>query len=137
MSARPEILFLCVHNAGRSQMAAAFARTIGGARVIVHSAGSAPGETLNPVVVAVMLEKGMDISSETPRMLIDDVGQRADVIVTMGCGDACPVYSGTRYLDWELKDPAGRDVDEVRVIRDDVETRVRQLLAELLGAGST
>ena len=118
-------------------MAAAFARTIGGTRVVVHSAGSAPGETLNPAVVAVMLENGIDISNETPRKLTDAVGQRADVVVTMGCGDACPVYPGTRYLDWELSDPAGRDVDEVRVIRDDIETRVRHLLAELVGAVST
>lgn len=137
MNARPEILFLCVHNAGRSQMAAAFARTIGAERVVVHSAGSAPGETLNPAVVAVMLEKGIDISNETPRRLNDDVGRRADVVVTMGCGDACPVYPGTRYLDWDLNDPVGRDVDEVRVIRDDIETRVRHLLAELLGTVST
>ena len=134
MNARPEILFLCVHNAGRSQMAAAFARTIGAERVVVHSAGSAPGETLNPAVVAVMLEKGIDISSEAPRILSNEMAQRADVIVTMGCGDACPVYPGKRYLDWELADPAGQTLEVVRPIRDDIELRVRQLLDELLGS---
>ncbi|HQT99607.1 MAG TPA: arsenate reductase ArsC [Acidimicrobiales bacterium] len=133
MNPRPEILFLCVHNAGRSQMAAAFARTIGAERVVVYSAGSAPGETLNPAVVAVMLEKGIDISNETPQILTDDVGRRADVIVTMGCGDACPVYPGKRYLDWDLADPAGQSLDVVRPIRDNIELRVRRLIDELLG----
>jgi len=133
---RPEILFLCVHNAGRSQMAAAFAREIGGDRVVVHSAGSAPGETLNPAVVAVMLEKGIDISSETPRKLTDEMGRSADVVVTMGCGDACPVYLGKRYFDWELADPAGKVIDDVRSIRDDIEKRVRSLIADLLKAES-
>jgi protein-tyrosine-phosphatase len=132
MSNRPEILFLCVHNAGRSQMAAAFAREVGGDRVVVHSAGSAPGETLNPAVVAVMLEKGIDISNETPRTLTEEMGRSADVVVTMGCGDACPVYLGKRYLDWELTDPAGKALDDVRPIRDDIEKRVRSLIAELL-----
>ncbi|MGA2969613.1 MAG: arsenate reductase ArsC [Acidimicrobiales bacterium] len=132
MKNRPEILFLCVHNAGRSQMAAGFARTLGGNRVVVHSAGSAPGETLNPAVVEVMKEKGIDITSESPRKLTDEMGLNADVIVTMGCGDACPVYPGKRYVDWELMDPAGKDVDEVRQIRDDIERRVRNLLADLL-----
>ena len=132
MSNRPEILFLCVHNAGRSQMAAAFAREIGGGRVVIHSAGSAPGETLNSAVVAVMLEKGIDISSETPRKLTDKMGRSADVIVTMGCGDACPVYLGKRYVDWELTDPAGKVIDDVRPIRDDIEKRVRSLIADIL-----
>ena len=132
MNHRPEILFLCVHNAGRSQMAAAFAREIGGDRVVIHSAGSAPGETLNSAVVAVMLEKGIDISSETPRKLTDEMGQSADVIVTMGCGDACPVYLGKRYFDWELTDPVGKVIDDVRPIRDDIEKRVRSLIADLL-----
>jgi len=132
MKNRPEILFLCVHNAGRSQMAAGFARTLGANRVVVHSAGSAPGETLNPAVVEVMKEKGIDITSESPRKLTDEMGLNADVIVTMGCGDACPAYPGKRYVDWELMDPAGKDVDEVRQIRDDIERRVRNLLADLL-----
>lgn len=136
MSNRPEILFLCVHNAGRSQMAAAFAREIGGDRVVIHSAGSAPGETLNSAVVAVMLEKGIDISSETPRKFTDEMGRSADVVVTMGCGDACPVYLGKRYLDWELIDPAGKVIDDVRPIRDDIEERVRSLITDLLKAES-
>jgi protein-tyrosine-phosphatase len=113
-------------------MAAAFARELGGDRVVIHSAGSAPGETLNPAVVDVMKEKGIDISNESPRKLSDEMGLDADVIVTMGCGDACPVYPGKRYLDWELLDPAGKDVDEVRQIRDDIERRVRNLLSDLL-----
>lgn len=134
MNDRPEILFLCVHNAGRSQMAAAFAREIGGDRIAVHSAGSAPGEILNPAVVNAMREKGIDISGESPRPLTDEMGHRADVVVTMGCGDACPVYSGKRYLDWELPDPVGKSLDDIRHIRDDVEQRVVELIDELLAA---
>ena len=133
MNERPEILFLCVHNAGRSQMAAAFAREIGGERIVVHSAGSAPGETLNPAVVNAMRERGIEISGERPRKLTDEMAHSADVVVTMGCGDACPVYPGKRYLDWELTAPAGRSIDEVRDIRDDVEKRVNDLIDELLG----
>ena len=132
MTERPEVLFLCVHNAGRSQMAAAFARELGGGQVVVHSAGSAPGETLNPAVVEVMREKGIDISNEAPKKLTDEMGLHADVIVTMGCGDACPVYPGKRYLDWELLDPAGKSLEEVRPIRDDIEQRIVALLDELL-----
>jgi arsenate reductase len=113
-------------------MAAGFAREMGGDHVVVHSAGSAPGETLNPAVVEVMMEKDIDISNEAPRKLTNEMGLEADVIVTMGCGDACPVYPGKRYLDWELVDPADKDVDEVRAIRDDIERRVRDLLADLL-----
>lgn len=131
-AARPEILFLCVHNAGRSQMAAAFARQIGRDRVTVHSAGSDPGESLNPAVVAAMAEVGLDISNESPRGLTDAMATHADVVVTMGCGDACPVYPGKRYLDWELPDPAGCPLEEVRLIRDDIEARVRALIDELL-----
>jgi len=131
-SPRPEILFLCVHNAGRSQMAAAFAREIGGEDVVVYSAGSDPGATLNPAVVAAMREVGLDISSETPKKLSDEMARRADVIVTMGCGDECPYYPGKRYDDWELTDPAGKDLETVRAIRDDIEGRVRHLIAELL-----
>ena len=132
MTERPEILFLCVHNAGRSQMAAGFARTLGGDRIVVHSAGSAPGEVLNPAVVEVMKERDIDIANESPRKLTDGMGLNADVIVTMGCGDACPVYPGKRYVDWDLMDPAGKDVDEVRQVRDEIERRVRDLLADLL-----
>jgi len=129
----PEILFLCVHNAGRSQMAAAFARSIGAERVVIYSAGSAPGETLNPAVVAAMAEIGMDITGESPKKLTDQMAIDADVIVTMGCGDECPFYPGKRYEDWVLTDPAGQDLETVRAIRDDIEQRVRLLLAELLG----
>jgi protein-tyrosine-phosphatase len=130
---RPEVLFLCVHNAGRSQMAAALLTARGGDRVVVSSAGSAPGETLNPAVVAAMAELGLDISSEKPKKLTDAMGLAADVIVTMGCGDECPVYPGKRYRDWELSDPAGKDLDEVRAIRDEVARRVDGLITELLG----
>jgi len=136
VSDRPAILFLCVHNAGRSQMAAGFAREFGGEHVVVHSAGSAPGEVLNPAVVEVMREKGIDISNEAPQKLTNEMGLQANVIVTMGCGDACPVYPGKRYVDWELVDPAGKGVDEVRGIRDDIEQRVRDLLADLLRSTS-
>jgi arsenate reductase len=129
---KPSILFLCIHNAGRSQMAAAFARQLGGERVVVHSAGSDPGERLNPAVLSVMSEKGLDISNEVPKRLTDEMGQTADVIVTMGCGDECPVYLGKRYVDWDLTDPAGRPLEEVRPIRDEIESRVEDLLAELL-----
>lgn len=131
---RPEILFLCVHNAGRSQMAAAFARQIGGARLIVHSAGTAPGETINPAVVEAMRERDIDLSDERPQGLTEKMGRRADVIVTMGCGDACPIYPGKRYVDWELPDPAGRSLDEVRPIRDAIEQRVGDLVHELTGS---
>jgi arsenate reductase (thioredoxin) len=113
-------------------MAAAFARQVGEGRVVVHSAGSAPGETLNPAVVQAMLEKNIDISNEQPTALTDEMARSSDVIVTMGCGDACPVYLGKRYLDWELSDPAGKDLANVRLIRDDIETRVRALLHNLL-----
>jgi len=133
---RPEVLFLCVHNAGRSQMAAAFARQIGAGRVIVYSAGSAPGETLNPAVVEVMRERGIDITGERPQKLTDEMALSADVVVTMGCGDACPVYPGKRYVDWELSDPAGKPLDEVRPIRDDIERRVQHLIDTLLEPNS-
>ena len=130
---KPEILFLCVHNAGRSQMAAGFARQLGGDRVVVHSAGTAPGETLNAAVVAAMAERGIDITDQRPQVLTEATGLSSDVIITMGCGDACPVYLGTRYLDWALDDPAGQPIEVVRGIRDDIESRVRALLEELLG----
>src|SRR5579863_782840 len=129
---RPEILFLCVHNAGRSQMAAAFARDLGRDRLVVYSAGSDPGTTLNPAVVEAMKEVDLDISGESPKKLTDDMGLRADVIVTMGCGDACPVYPGKRYLDWELEDPKGKDLETVRLIRDQIRSLVDSLVQELL-----
>ncbi len=131
----PEILFLCVHNAGRSQMAAAFARQIGGNRVVIYSAGSAPGETLNPAVVVAMDEVGIDISAESPKKLTDQMARDADVIVTMGCGDECPYYPGKRYDDWELTDPAGQPLEVVRAVRDDIKSRVRALLDELGALG--
>lgn len=127
----PEVLFVCVHNAGRSQMAAALLADRSKGRVIVHSAGSAPGETLNPTVLEAMAEIGLDISEEGPKPLADEVAQRADLIITMGCGDACPVYAGKRYLDWELTDPAGKPLEEVRGIRDEISARVDRLIQEL------
>ena len=128
---QPEVLFLCVHNAGRSQMAAALLSHQAGDGVVVHSAGSAPGERLNPAVVAAMAEVGIDISAQRPNALTDAMAHDADVIVTMGCGDACPVYLGKRYLDWELPDPAGKSIEEVRPIRDQIAARVEALLKEL------
>jgi protein-tyrosine-phosphatase len=130
----PSVLFLCVHNAGRSQMAAGFMRKLAGDRIDVFSGGSEPAAGLNQAVVDAMAEKGVDISREIPQPWADEVVRAADVIVTMGCGDACPVYPGRRYIDWELDDPAGRTVEEVRPIRDEVERRVRALLAELVPA---
>ena len=129
----PEVLFVCVHNAGRSQMAASLLHHHGGGRVNVRSAGSTPADEVNPAVVAAMDEVGIDVSKEFPKPLTDEVVQAADVVVTMGCGDACPLYPGKRYLDWELTDPAGRSVNEVRAIRDEIDGRVRELLAELVG----
>ena len=131
----PEVLFLCVHNAGRSQMAAAWMERHAGDRVRVRSAGSEPGERINPAVVEAMAEVGIDLSGLSPRGLTAEDGLRADVIVTMGCGDACPVYAGKRYIDWELADPAGKSVEDVRPIRDEIDRRVRSLLEELLAAG--
>jgi len=128
----PRVLFLCVHNAGRSQMAAAFARAKGVERVVIDSAGSDPAETLNPAVIEAMREVGLDIADELPRKLTDQMGRDADVIVTMGCGDACPVNPGKRYEDWELEDPSGKDLVTVRRIRDEIASRVTSLLAELL-----
>ncbi|NQX23693.1 arsenate reductase ArsC [Curtobacterium sp. VKM Ac-2852] len=125
----PTVLFVCVHNAGRSQMAAGFLQHLAGGRVDVRSAGSEPADRLNPVVVAAMLEEGIDIRSEQPALLSTDAVRAADVVITMGCGDACPVFPGKRYEDWELTDPAGLDLDAVRPIRDDVRARVQDLIA--------
>ena len=127
----PTVLFVCVHNAGRSQMAAGFTRTLGAGRVEVLSAGSLPADALNPVAVAAMAEIGIDIAAELPKSLAEVDVRAADVVITMGCGDTCPVYPGKRYLDWELEDPAGRPLDEVRPIRDQIRTLVEGLLAEL------
>lgn len=130
----PEVLFVCVHNAGRSQMAAALLEHHAQGRVLVRSAGSTPADEINPAVVAAMDEVGLDLSEEFPKPLTTEVVEAADVVVTMGCGDACPVYPGKRYVEWELPDPSGRPVDEVRTIRDEIDRRVRGLLAELVPA---
>ncbi|MBT1675721.1 arsenate reductase ArsC [Curtobacterium aurantiacum] len=127
----PTVLFVCVHNAGRSQMAAGYLQHLAGDRVDVRSAGSEPADQLNPVVVAAMLEEGIDIRSEQPALLSTDAVRAADVVITMGCGDACPVFPGKRYEDWELTDPAGLGLDAVRPIRDDVRARVQELLSGL------
>jgi arsenate reductase (thioredoxin) len=131
MSETPTVLFVCVHNAGRSQMAAGYLRALGGDRVRVLSAGSEPAASLNPVAVAAMAEEGIDIAGEQPALLATDDVRASDVVITMGCGDACPIFPGKRYEDWELADPAGRGIDEVRVIRDDIRARIEALLATL------
>ncbi|MFZ4669035.1 MAG: arsenate reductase ArsC [Microthrixaceae bacterium] len=129
----PEVLFVCIHNAGRSQMAAAFLMHHGGDRVVVRSAGTAPADTINPAVVEAMAEVGIDLAAmgATPKRLTDAAVEASDVVITMGCGDECPFYPGTRYLDWALDDPAGQGVDAVRPIRDEIERRVLGLLDEL------
>ncbi len=127
----PSVLFVCVHNAGRSQMAAAFLTHLGQDRVEVRSAGSAPAATVNPAVVEAMREVGIDVSAEVPKVLTVEAVQASDVVITMGCGDACPYFPGKRYLDWQLDDPAGQGVDAVRPIRDRIEQRIRGLLDEL------
>jgi protein-tyrosine-phosphatase len=131
MPDKPSVLFVCVHNAGRSQMAAAYLTHLAGDRVEVRSAGSAPADQVNPAVVQAMAEEGIDISAETPKILTVDAVQGSDVVITMGCGDTCPVFPGKRYLDWELDDPAGQGVDAVRPIRDEIRTRIERLTAEL------
>jgi arsenate reductase (thioredoxin) len=133
VTAVPQVLFVCVHNAGRSQMAAALLAHHGGGQVEVRSAGSAPADTINPAVREVMAEIGIDLAAAQPKLLTTDAVEASDVVVTMGCGDACPVFPGKRYLDWELTDPAGKGIDEVRPIRDEIDARVRGLLAELAG----
>ncbi|ALO97774.1 phosphotyrosine protein phosphatase [Streptomyces hygroscopicus subsp. limoneus] len=130
-SAVPSVLFVCVHNAGRSQMAAAFLTRLGADKVQVRSAGSAPAQTVNPAVVEAMDEVGIDISAEIPKVLTTEAVQSSDVVITMGCGDACPYFPGKRYLDWQLDDPAGQGVAAVRPIRDEIERRIRGLLVEL------
>ena len=127
----PEVLFVCVHNAGRSQMAAGLLRHLAGDQVTVRSAGSEPAEHLNPRVVEAMNEIGIDVSAEHPKPMTGNMVKAADVVITMGCGDACPIYPGKRYEDWELEDPAGKDLATVRRIRDEIEARVSKLVAEL------
>ncbi|WP_405892708.1 arsenate reductase ArsC [Streptomyces sp. NBC_01527] len=132
---RPSVLFVCIHNAGRSQMAAAYLTHLAGDRVQVRSAGSAPADTINPAVVEAMSEVGIDISAEAPKVLTVEAVQASDVVITMGCGDTCPVFPGKRYLDWALPDPAGRGVDAVRPIRDEIEKRIRGLIDEIAPVG--
>jgi len=134
---RPTVLFVCVHNAGRSQMAAALMRRLAGDRAVVRSAGSEPVERVNPVAVEAMREVGVDISAEAPKLLETAAVREADVVVTMGCGDECPFYPGRRYEDWDVDDPAGQDLETVRRIRDDIEARVRALASELGVARAT
>jgi arsenate reductase (thioredoxin) len=132
MADKPSVLFVCVHNAGRSQMAAGFLTHLGGGQVEVRSAGSIPGDKVNPSAVAAMAEVGIDISRQIPKVLTTDAVQSSDVVITMGCGDACLIFPGKRYLDWDLDDPAGQDVEAVRPIRDAIQGRVQTLLTELL-----
>ncbi|AWH96705.1 MULTISPECIES: arsenate reductase ArsC [Dietzia] len=131
MTDRPSVLYVCVHNAGRSQMAAAYTSHLSGGAVEVRSAGSAPADSINPAVAAAMAEDGIDISAATPKVLTTEAVQSSDVCITMGCGDVCPVFPGKRYLDWSLDDPAGQGVEAVRPIRDEIRRRVEGLLAEL------
>ena len=131
-SPKPTVLFVCVHNAGRSQMAAGFMNSLGAGRVEVLSAGSAPKDSINPIAVQAMQEVGIDISNNVPKVLTPEAVQESDAVITMGCGDACPFYPGKRYEDWVLDDPAGQGIESVRVIRDDIKKRIEQLLSELL-----
>ena len=131
MNQKSSVLFVCVHNAGRSQMAAAYLGHLAGDRVEVRSAGSAPASTVNPAVVEAMLEEGIDISTQTPKILTDDAVQASDYVITMGCGDACPFFPGKSYLDWALEDPAGQGVEFVRPIRDEIRSRIVGLIAEI------
>jgi len=132
MTDKPSVLFVCVHNAGRSQMAAGYLQHLAGDRIEVLSAGSEPAETINPVAVEAMQEDGIDITAATPQLLTTETVQESDVVVTMGCGDACPFFPGKRYEDWELDDPAGKDIEAVRPIRDDIKGRVQRLVEELV-----
>lgn len=131
MTRKPVVLFVCVHNAGRSQIAAGFLERLAGDRVTAVSAGSEPAPAINPVAVAAMAEKGIDLSATKPQVLRDAAVENADVVITMGCGDSCPLYPGRRYEDWEIEDPAGKSIEQVRRIRDQIEERVRRLVDEL------
>ncbi|SNQ49312.1 thioredoxin-coupled arsenate reductase [Frankia canadensis] len=136
MATKPSVLFVCVHNAGRSQMAAGWLTYLAGDRVEVRSAGSAPAGHINPTAVAAMAEVGIDITDQTPKILTVDAVEASDVVIIMGCGDACPIFPGKRYEDWKLDDPAGQGIHAVRPIRDDIRSRIEQLLAELLPVAS-
>lgn len=132
MIAKPSVLFVCVHNAGRSQMAAGFMQSLGAGRVDVLSAGSAPKDSINPIAIEAMAEVGIDIANNVPKTLTPEAVQASDVVITMGCGDACPFYPGKRYEDWVLDDPAGQGIESVRIIRDEIKGRIEALLRELL-----
>lgn len=134
MSEKPRVLFVCVHNAGRSQMAAGFMQALSGGRVEVLSAGSEPKDQVNPVAIEAMAEEGIDIANNAPTLLTTDAVRESEVVITMGCGDACPIFPGKRYEDWELNDPAGQPIEAVRRIRDEIKRRVQQLLREILPA---
>ena len=135
MTNKPAVLFVCVHNAGRSQMAAGYLTELANGKIEVRSAGSMPGDQVNPVAIAAMAEEGIDIATQTPKILTTESVQASDVVITMGCGDACPIFPGKRYEDWELEDPAGKGIDTVRRVRDDIRGRVETLIGELLPAG--
>lgn len=137
MPSRPSVLFVCIHNAGRSQMAAAFLAHLAGDAIEVRSAGSAPAETINSAAVAAMAEVGIDMSDRSPKILTAEVVESSDVVITMGCGDACPVFPGVRYRDWALPDPAGKGIEAVRPIRDEIKARVEKLIDELVPAAGT
>lgn len=134
MTSTPSVLFVCVHNAGRSQMAAGYMNALSNGRVTVLSAGSEPKDQINPLAVEVMAEEGIDIANNVPKILTVDAVRESDVVITMGCGDTCPIFPGKRYEDWELDDPAGKDIETVRRVRDEIRGRVEQLLAEILPA---
>ena len=136
MTDKPAVLFVCVHNAGRSQMAAGYLTELAQGRIEVRSAGSIPGDQVNPVAIQAMAEEGINISAQTPKILTTESVQASDVVITMGCGDACPIFPGKRYEDWELEDPAGKGIDTVRRVRDDIRGRVQTLIGELLPAGA-
>ena len=132
MTDKPTVLFVCVHNAGRSQMAAGYLAALSGGRVDVLSAGSEPKDQINPVAIAAMLEDGIDIANNVPKILTTQAVKDSDVVITMGCGDSCPIFPGKRYEDWQLDDPAGQGIESVRPIRDDIKARIEALLAEIL-----
>ncbi|MGZ0711872.1 arsenate reductase ArsC (plasmid) [Coraliomargarita sp. W4R53] len=135
MTESPTVLFVCVHNAGRSQMAAGYMSHLSGGRVEVLSAGSAPKDQINPIAIAAMAEEGIDIANNVPKVLTVEAVKESDVVITMGCGDSCPIFPGKRYEDWELEDPAGKEIDTVRRVRDDIKGRIEALLAEILPVG--
>ena len=132
MAKKPSVLFLCVHNAGRSQIGAGWMRHLAGEAIQVYSAGSSPAEQINPVAVEAMSEIGIDIKNQQPKKWTDEIVREVDVIISMGCGDTCPVYSGKRYIDWEIEDPAGQEIEMIRIVRDQIKQHVQELIVELL-----